>query len=401
MGGMVADNGQERVKLNLFTYEEYVKENLITTNITLREIKDKSKSDALSKGLVVMQTTWFVIQCFARRIRGLPITELELVTLAFAVLNLVTYAFWWHKPLGVQCPIIVSTIVLLDCLPTLYPSTEMGSFEVEDTALAVEPVEADIGVSSLAHLDDLPGDMTSVTSAPNSSPDAESTQIVTKSTDEGLDGASSQLIVHQGKKYTTGNGSSTPRYIWRSYYKLLEAPLGCVLTLLALIPRALLGLLGALNRMLFIRYLWNPNESFWDEQWDMSPILPLGSILVGFAFGGIHCIGWSFQFPSHAESLIWRISSSIITCLPSLPLIGILIPSRHPQSSPWLKFACFFYSGDGPKTDLTKLLFIFLIYSYILARIALLVIAFKSLWNLPSDAAALIDLNWSKFFPHL
>jgi len=35
----------------------------------------------------------------------LTLTELELVTLALASLNAITYVFWWQKPLGVQVPI--------------------------------------------------------------------------------------------------------------------------------------------------------------------------------------------------------------------------------------------------------------------------------------------------------
>jgi hypothetical protein len=70
--------------------------------ISKAEIEDKSKGDALSKGFVVMQISWFVTQCMARGVQRLPITELELVTVAFAVLNLVIYILWWEKPLNVQ-----------------------------------------------------------------------------------------------------------------------------------------------------------------------------------------------------------------------------------------------------------------------------------------------------------
>ncbi|KAF8649498.1 hypothetical protein AX16_005767 [Volvariella volvacea WC 439] len=68
------------------------------------EIKDKAKGDPLSKALAVVQTTWFIVQCIARQTQGLVVTELELVTLAFAALNAITYFLWWHKPLNAQCP---------------------------------------------------------------------------------------------------------------------------------------------------------------------------------------------------------------------------------------------------------------------------------------------------------
>ncbi|KAF8659461.1 hypothetical protein AX16_001828 [Volvariella volvacea WC 439] len=50
-------------------------------------------------------TSWFVVQCIARHIEGLALTELELVTLAFAALNAMTYILWWDKPLNVEYPI--------------------------------------------------------------------------------------------------------------------------------------------------------------------------------------------------------------------------------------------------------------------------------------------------------
>jgi len=73
-------------------------------DITQKEIRDKSRADVLSKGLVVVQTGWFILQCIARCVEHFPITEIELVTLAFATLNFVSYGLWWDKPLGVQCP---------------------------------------------------------------------------------------------------------------------------------------------------------------------------------------------------------------------------------------------------------------------------------------------------------
>jgi hypothetical protein len=84
---------------------------LIMPSINEEEIRDRSKGDGLSKTLVVVQTTWFIGQCIARRVQGLVVTELELVTLAFATLNFIIYFFWWNKPLDVV------TSVRVDLLP--------------------------------------------------------------------------------------------------------------------------------------------------------------------------------------------------------------------------------------------------------------------------------------------
>ena len=74
---------------------------------TEAEINDRGKSDWLAKSLVLLQTSWFVMQCIARAIKHLPVTHLEIVTLAYAAMNFVTYVFWWNKPLNVNRPVRV------------------------------------------------------------------------------------------------------------------------------------------------------------------------------------------------------------------------------------------------------------------------------------------------------
>jgi hypothetical protein len=79
-------------------------------NITEEEIKDRSKGDYLSKGIVVLQTTWFIIQIISRAASRLSITELEVVTLAFSTLIGVIYYLWWDKPLDVRCSVPVHLV---------------------------------------------------------------------------------------------------------------------------------------------------------------------------------------------------------------------------------------------------------------------------------------------------
>ncbi|KAJ7789232.1 hypothetical protein B0H14DRAFT_3574473 [Mycena olivaceomarginata] len=71
-------------------------------SIDVAIIMDRSKGDALSKGVALVQSIWFIIQCFARVSQQLPIIELEFATLAFAV------------PLDVQCPIPIGPTEDLD-----------------------------------------------------------------------------------------------------------------------------------------------------------------------------------------------------------------------------------------------------------------------------------------------
>ena len=47
------------------------------------------------------------MQCIAHAIEHLPVTHLEIVTLAYAAMNFVIYIFWWNKPLNVNQPVRV------------------------------------------------------------------------------------------------------------------------------------------------------------------------------------------------------------------------------------------------------------------------------------------------------
>ena len=96
-------NEQERTVVTLDYFKDHP--DIQIPKIMAADIEDRSKGDALSKIIAILQTTWFIVQCIARGQQQLALTELELVTLALASLNAVTFAIWWHKPLGVQEPI--------------------------------------------------------------------------------------------------------------------------------------------------------------------------------------------------------------------------------------------------------------------------------------------------------
>ena len=58
------------------------------------EIQDKSKANALGKGLVCLQIAWMLVQCSARKVGGYPLTLLEIHTFVHVVCAVALYAFW-------------------------------------------------------------------------------------------------------------------------------------------------------------------------------------------------------------------------------------------------------------------------------------------------------------------
>ena len=109
--------------------------------------------------------------------------------------------------------------------------------------------------------------------------------------------------------------------------------------------------------------------------------------VVGVIFGGIHCAGWFFNFPSSDEAMLWRVSSALLTGIPFilLPLLFYLIVESLP---------------DPGRFDWLLLVIIVLtIIVYVMSRLLLLVEAFISLRHLTPGMLAL--LKWSSFIPHI
>ena len=106
--------------------------------------------------------------------------------------------------------------------------------------------------------------------------------------------------------------------------------------------------------------------------------------VVGVIFGGIHCVGWFFDFPSSVEAMLWRVSSAVLTgTAVLLPLIAFIL---------WK-----ILKGGNKLFLILVLTTIFLVY--VVARLLLLVEAFISLRHLTPGMLALV--NWTAFIPHI
>jgi len=292
--------------------------------ITEREIQDKSKGDALSKGLVIVQTGWFVMQCIARGVEGLPITELELVTLAFAILNFVTYWLWWNKPLSV------------DCAAPVYkkPSSDRGS---RDTG--------------------------------------------------GGEGEGEGK--HEGEGDGIGGGGDESEADRAGVVLFLKIWRGMMQPLRPFVEMGLgKGEYIAAEKRVCTYYAGELND-------DEESRIYLAVAVVATIFGALHCIAWSFSFPSPAEQILWRVSSVAITCVPVLNWLAY-----HHLDSVEKAFS------DLPDCLSRPLSFIFLILIsalsplvYVPARVLLLVLPFLSLRSLPAEAYQTI--HWTTFIPHI
>ncbi|KAF8331711.1 uncharacterized protein EI90DRAFT_3057035 [Cantharellus anzutake] len=101
-------------------------------------------------------------------------------------------------------------------------------------------------------------------------------------------------------------------------------------------------------------------------------------IATGIIFGGIHCLAWSFPFPTRAEMILWWVSAICITVAPVFLMLGELIGGYIPAIG-------------GVMILLTGLV-------YAATRVILLVLTFSSLRSPPPDLYQ--TPSWSSFLPH-
>ncbi|KLO14048.1 hypothetical protein SCHPADRAFT_827007, partial [Schizopora paradoxa] len=73
-------------------------------DIPITSITDRSKSNSLGKTLLAVQVAWFCLNCASRLAECLPLSLLEVSTLAHGLFTLSSYAMWWSKPLSVEEP---------------------------------------------------------------------------------------------------------------------------------------------------------------------------------------------------------------------------------------------------------------------------------------------------------
>jgi hypothetical protein len=309
--------------LSLEDIEQLVQDQEIEYPIaTQEEIQDKSKGDAVTKSLVVLQTTWFLLQCIARGSQHLALTELELATAAFALLNIIIYALWWDKPLDVQCHIVVHR-----------RSARDGASE--------------------ANLDQNP---------------------------EASQPAEDSGVPHRQERDCWVRSLGWLRGAWDGLRNVFRG-WSCI--------DVVLGLLRVIMPFSDMMKGGDSEETFFVvgdvDDWDISSVS--GLVLVTMIFGGIHCVAWSFTFPSPTEQLLWRISSIAITGIP-LAVAGIEYIGHQLH-----------YDNPVELEAILLITLVLLVILYPISRILLLVLSITTLHSLPPSAYQTVQ--WTSFLPHV
>jgi hypothetical protein len=229
------------------------------------EVQDRSKGDGLSKTFALVQTMWFILQCISRGIEKLPVTELEVATCAFAVLNFATYILWWNKPLNVNRPMLV------------YRDQQKEQGEAET---GWEPgSEGEMATEEEVYLGEAEG--------------------------------GGQSIKRMWEAFIRGL-TDIPKEVYRPIDIAIKEARSRWMLPVGLIYPILAGVSFASDQRVGT---FGPET---DGDHDVVLWSLLTSAAVGIIFGSIHCTAWRFQFPSYIEQLLWRISAISVTGGPLL-----------------------------------------------------------------------------------
>jgi len=260
--------------------------------IKVASLQDRSKGDVISKSLAALQAGWFILSCISRGASHLALTELEVSTLAFAIVSLVLYILWWDKPQSVGVQILI------------HPSLKLA-----DDKMTFGEQEKD---DHMLHL----------------------------------------LLAPLG---------GTARSDWRTQSRVPS--------------------------------MWWTDSEFESRLGTVESqrriLLP--SAIIGLFFGAVHCIAWSFYFPTIMERTLWRVCAVAVGIGPAFVLLLMTILVFLGEKDIISKYLA---------TWLFGILAFFLPYlAFFAARIGLLVLSLMALREIPSSAYQTVP--WLSYIPHL
>ncbi|KAF9078264.1 hypothetical protein BDP27DRAFT_1309318 [Rhodocollybia butyracea] len=316
------------------------------------EIDHHSHSDGFSKLITVSQTTWLVIQLLARGIQRLEATELEIMTTAFAFINLLLYFFWWYKLQGVNSHFRIQ-------LSRSAPHWHVGGEAVQVSSLGgFRPLLVSTRTGDLSTRQ-------SQSSKELASPTLSTVQnAISQSMDQQV--IFTWLVLQRSFQANFGERFEKSSTGGKAFW---------VVAYLFCCPVMLVMWLAFIATGEELDYVGKKIQPF---EYHQGIELMRGSVLISCIsatiFGAIHCTALGLTFSSYIERILWIIASSVvvgapatwlITCwsAPYVPLIGYLVE----------KTAVVYFMILCPLL-------------YTLARLTLIVLSLVTLQNLPHGA---------------
>lgn len=430
------DDGHWECVIRFETFEKLLKEKHIDLpDLTADEIKDRSKFDNISKGLVLLQLSWFVAQILARAFQRLAITQLEITTAALATMNFVMYYFWWHKPLNAQYPEIIHSMGMHELMnEKSHENLELRHARKRDAGRGDDETTGmtDNSGETKANLKDSNRRGKTETSLYAHDRHGSPWQISTRvgNCSERMGDFASRVwcvldLVIRPKVHVQWLALvlvAIPHVAFATAHAALLIITGSLIVVLPwdeihrstndAEPYNWVINNAVLSRMTeSIHYVKTVNKSlFYSEHAKLtSRLFHIVAVLAGIVFGAIHCLAWNFDFPSPNEETVWRISSVAMISVNLYVVVGVsaLIKLRDfITGMVELSLTSLFLEAEvhcSPTliAEEDALIFISIVFSstiHAIARTVLIVLAIMSLRDLPPSA--LEAIGWSDLIPH-
>ncbi|KLO08943.1 hypothetical protein SCHPADRAFT_908197 [Schizopora paradoxa] len=295
----------------------------LTSDFSPSSITARSKSNGLNKALLIVQLSWFCMSCVSRLAEHLPLTLLEVVTAAHGLCTLAMYAAWWHKPLNVKEP----TLLTCECAREAFAFLRMV-----DRGDISPLIQESSSVLSVDH-------------EPKSNSQTELALALRAMVRYGLSYAKLQSM--KGQEY------------------LDAAPTN---------PSILKIMSDLLDRILESSDLTGKVAESEVGNFEFLEIVCLPAV-----YGSVHLFGWNARFPTSVERILWRIATVIIcSCgaVLSAFLSVFVVSSRVSERARSTKVI--FISLQA--------IFICIPISYLLSTLYLLIESVRQLFYLSPDA---------------
>ncbi|KAJ3755859.1 hypothetical protein EV360DRAFT_48979 [Lentinula raphanica] len=354
-------------------------------DLSIEEISDRNKGNSISKSVLVVQVSFFLIDCIARKAQGLPITLLEVTTVAHALCSLLAYVFWWYKPLSVNRPVFIrgkeaQEMCALMCMVSTYKHYFLAGY-----FMIWRPAEMD----SLTYVD---VSTTTAGEKPHfASPAQTSSTIIFSRTARPMEDGMTRWL---DKTVGTWFMGRQPWYQRKRYEPGDEDKRRWKLASVAARN------LGGMHAVEELRTEVEVGPHCWKCYTDalvspssgLSACLkhrPSAAIILAILFGFPSMAAWNFIFPTSLDQLLWRVASlaavSRGTVYWATRQIALWVTTRSPNCRLVRKAAAVI-----PVTVLMTLL--------IPSSLILVGESFKQLWYLPPAAYQIP--NFSRYWPH-
>ncbi|PMD31518.1 hypothetical protein L207DRAFT_640790 [Hyaloscypha variabilis F] len=309
---------------------------------TEKEINDLSKADAFTKAFACIQSGWLIIQCIVRVSVGLPITQLELATMAFVVCALAMYLLWWHKPFGVESRTSLTVIAYTDSDKKILANRLSNRYR-----------------SSIIHRESLRPYFDEILGGQSRR------ESIQRASDHELAMHKAQMDHEFYKKDMTWDDfgdiflNDFEYFSWEELVELGKA-----------LPIMIQNILG--------------NPDFAELPQEFTRTLALYAI--GTLFSALHLAAWNWEFPSSTVRKLWRIFA--ITATVTGPATILFV---------FALLVLLAFDINVSDTIMSRV-FLFFIFIYAASRIGLVVLIFYCFSSMP--AGVYETVNWLQFLPH-